>query len=57
MVSQFHYGSIKTNREGEPIGHVDYLNSTMVRLKRIGLKYADGHKYNLNSTMVRLKLF
>ncbi len=54
--SQFHYGSIKTESLSVCVEYFDkYLNSTMVRLKRIYLACKCIYRFNLNSTMVRLK--
>ena len=55
-MSQFHYGSIKTNNNKIFIIRLNDLNSTMVRLKHKNYKYNPYLIYNsLNSTMVRLK--
>ena len=53
--SQFHYGSIKTEKlEEKPLSDIS-LNSTMVRLKLNNLENLRNSVSSLNSTMVRLK--
>ena len=54
-MSQFHYGSIKT-QTGEKLSDEQIsLNSTMVRLKLELQEFLNSIKDSLNSTMVRLK--
>ena len=54
--SQFHYGSIKTNKYDNTIVYNRGLNSTMVRLKLRKSPFTNKSAPCLNSTMVRLKL-
>ncbi|AFH48923.1 Hypothetical protein IALB_1212 [Ignavibacterium album JCM 16511] len=56
-MSQFHYGSIKTNEKNKNIYYkLSGLNSTMVRLKPMAFIGIVGLSIlRLNSTMVRLK--
>ena len=54
-MSQFHYGSIKTNINGFLTSRISSLNSTMVRLKRKCRILNSTKIACLNSTMVRLK--
>ena len=56
VLSQFHYGSIKTKNFSFK-GRVNKsLNSTMVRLKLKPYAFEPHFDLSLNSTMVRLKL-
>jgi len=56
QIFQFHYGSVKSNKD-EPAPAVEEdFNSTMVRLKDAEKSVMGIDQKNFNSTMVRLKV-